>query len=656
MRSKKMVNKEHVLVLVSTSPQNEIVIDAASRLAASCGADFSALFVKGTDFQKSGEAMQKNLDRNLAHAAQCGADVETIYGDNIAYQVSEYARMTGVTKIVIGRSPERFSIFRRGTIAQQILRNVHDIDVYVIPLTPVNSLSYRAWQFFRQDTRLNLRDILIETGLLVLATIIGMVFDFARFGDSNVIPLYLLAVLTISVLTSGPIYGISASLFSVFIFNYFFAEPRFSLWAYDSAYWITFLVMFISSILTSSMATRLKNYARNAAQNSYRMKLLFDINQLLQQASGFEAIAAVTANQLTKLLNVGVVVYLSDGKNLSEPRVYHPVGITMDDSWKREIDQEAASWAYLNRKQSGAGTSVFPSASLFYLSIRIRDHAYGVVGIDRRHTELDPFLLSLVLSIMSECALAMENEQNERDKEASVEAARNQKLRADLLRSLSHDLRTPLTSISGNASILLADSSIPEEEKKRIYSDIYDDSMWLIDVVQNLLAVTRLEGGKVTLNKNVELMDEVIREALKHIDKNSCDHTIETDFGDDILLARMDSRLIMQVVVNLVNNAIKYTQKGSHILIRAAKKENRIYVWVEDDGPGISPEAKPHIFEMFYSGAKKVADARRSLGLGLALCKSILIAHDGEIRAYDNTPKGTVFEFWIPSEEVEIHE
>lgn len=650
-----MKSREHVLVLISTSPQSGIIIETAARLAASCKAAFSALYVESTGFKKSGADMRKKLDNNLAYAAHCGADVETIYGDNIAHQVAEYARMTGVTKIVVGRSPDHFSLFPHHTIAQQILINTRDIDVYVIPLAPAGSVSYRARRILQQNTPVNFKDLLTEAGLLLLATLIGLIFNIVRLGDTNVIPLYILAVLTISVLTGAPLYGISASVFSVFIFNYFFTEPRFSLRAYDPAYWITFLVIFITSVLTSSMATRIKDYAKHAAQNSYRTKLLLDTNQLLQQAHGFDAIVAVTANQLTKLLGVGVVAYLSDENNLKKPQIYQPAGVVLDDNWKSEVDKEAARWAYLNRKQTGAGTSVFPSACLFYLSIRIRDHAYGVFGIDRRRTEMDPFLLSLVLSIISECALAMENEKNEGEKKASEEAARNQKLRADLLRSLSHDLRTPLTSIYGNASLLLANSSVSEEEKKRIYSDILDDAMWLIDVVQNLLAVTRLEGG-VTLNKNAELMDEVIQEALKHIDKKSCEHIIETDFGDDILLARMDSRLMIQVIVNLVNNAIKYTQKGSHILIKATKKENRIYVWVKDDGPGIAPEAKPHIFEMFYSGANQIADARRSLGLGLALCRSILIAHEGEIREYDNTPEGTVFEFWIPSEEVQLHE
>jgi two-component system sensor histidine kinase KdpD len=488
-----------------------------------------------------------------------------------------------------------------------------------------------------------------------LATAVGLLFGAADMGDSNIIPLYILVVLAISVLTSSPFYGLSASLLSVFIFNYFFTEPRYSLRVIDSAYIVTFLVMFFSAFLTSSLTVRLKEYARHAAQNSYRTKVLLDTSQLLQQVSGNEAIAGVSANQIAKLSERNVVVYLAEEDHLRQPQSY-PAGAKISPQCFSSIDREAAEWAWLNRKRAGAGTDVYPSARMLYLSIRIRDHAYGVIGIDESENEMDTFLLSLLLSIMDECAMAMENEQNVQEKEKTAEAARSQKLRADLLRSISHDLRTPLTSIYGNASILQSQENLSDEEKKHIYADISSDSMWLIEVVQNLLAITRLEGGQMALHKQAELMDEVIDEALHHIDHESRHHQITTSYSDDILLARMDARLMVEVIVNLVNNAIKYTQEGSEISIHAWKENGQIYVSVADNGPGMSDEQKQNAFEMFYTGSNQVADARRSLGIGLALCQSILTAHDGEIEVHDNQPKGTVFTFHIPAEEVTINE
>ena len=192
--------------------------------------------------------------------------------------------------------------------------------------------------------------------------------------------------------------------------------------------------------------------------------------------------------------------------------------------------------------------------------------------------------------------------------------------------------------------------------RRQTFSDIYDDSMWLINLVENLLAVTRIEGGQVSLKQSVELMDEVIAEALRHIDRKSREHEIRVNTCDDFILAKIDAKLIVQVIINLVDNAIKYTPKGSVIEISAQNKGKWVEVSVADDGPGIPDEQKPFIFDMFYSGADRIADSRRSLGLGLSLCKSIVNAHGGSITVADNVPKGTIFTFTLPAGEVELHE
>ena len=217
--------------------------------------------------------------------------------------------------------------------------------------------------------------------------------------------------------------------------------------------------------------------------------------------------------------------------------------------------------------------------------------------------------------------------------------------------------RAPLTSISGNASNLLSNADyFDKETKKQLYLDIYDDSMWLINLIENMLSVTRLEEGRMNLNISVELVDDVIQEALRHVDRKKDEHTITVEHEDELLLARMDSRLIVQMVINLVDNAIKYTQKGSHIDIRTGREGKNAVISVADDGPGISDEMKEHIFETFYTGTNKIADSRRSLGLGLALCKSIVNVHGGEIKVSDAHPHGAVFQFTLPAGEVYLYE
>ena len=189
-----------------------------------------------------------------------------------------------------------------------------------------------------------------------------------------------------------------------------------------------------------------------------------------------------------------------------------------------------------------------------------------------------------------------------------------------------------------------------------MYLDIYDDSVWLDNLVENILAISRVEDGHMNLRLTTELLDDVITEALQHIDRRSKDYKITVQPSKDIILVQIDVHLIVQVIINIVNNAIKYTPPGSTITISSWKKKNTAFIRIADNGPGISAEDKPHIFEMFYNGNKKIADSRRSIGIGLALCQSIVKAHQGSIRASDNDPHGTVMTFSIPVREIEINE
>ncbi|MDO5392331.1 MAG: ATP-binding protein [Eubacteriales bacterium] len=340
---------------------------------------------------------------------------------------------------------------------------------------------------------------------LIITTLLGLLFQKLGFTEANIITLYILCAQVISVITTSWICSLFSSLASVFIFNFLFTAPRYTFLAYDQGYPLTFLVMFIASLLTGT--------------------------------------------------------------------------------------------------------------------------------------------------------LALQNKKNAREKEQAALLAKNEQLRANLLRSISHDLRTPLTSISGNASNLLSNGAyFDEATKQQLYSDIYDDSMWLIGLVENLLAVTRIEDGKMNLRLSTQLIDEIITESLHHIDRHSKEHQITFHNSDELLLAKVDAKLIMQVIINIVDNAIKYTQKDSHIDIKISKENGFIKVRIADDGPGISDQDKPHVFETFYTCSSSIADSRRSLGLGLSLCRSIIIAHGGEITLSDNIPHGSVFTFTLPAKEVQIHE
>lgn len=358
---------------------------------------------------------------------------------------------------------------------------------------------------FSRRTHSIIRDGGRAAGILIAATLVGLLFSGLKIPEANIIAVYILGVLIISIITSSWMYSFLASVISVLAFNFLFTVPRFTLRAYDPSYPVTFGIMFLVALITGSLASRMKEYARESAQAS----------------------------------------------------------------------------------------------------------------------------------------MQIEKEQ----------------LRADLLRSISHDLRTPLTSISGNASNLLSnENEFSQETRMQIYGDIYDDSMWLIKLVENLLSVTRIEDGRMDLRMSAELMDEVIAEAMRHTNRNRAGRKIEVSSDEEFILGKMDARLIVQVVINLVDNAVKYTPEGAQIRIHTGKKDGMVVVSVSDTGSGIPDEQKSKVFEMFYTGTNRAADGRRSLGLGLGLCRSIIRAHGGEIWVSDNKPQGAVFTFTLPAEEVTLHE
>ena len=479
----------------------------------------------------------------------------------------------------------------------------------------------RMTQAYRRKHWFTLFDTVKFILSLVMATSLSLLFYRWGLSEANIITVYILGVLITSVVTEHMVYGVLASVASVFIFNYLFTDPRYTLLAYDIGYPMTFLVMLLASLLTGTLAARMKNFAYQSAQSAYRTKILLDTNQSLQHAAGREAIVRATADQLSKLTGRDVSISLPEDCDLEQ----------------------------LLSGENADERLCYP--------IRLGGVLYGVAGIDVKDNPVDEFENGILMSILGECALAMENEKNAREKEAAAVLAQNEQLRANLLRTISHDLRTPLTSISGNASNLMTNGKdFDEATKQHLYTDIYDDSMWLITLVENLLSVTRMEGKGVELHKDAELMDEVIAEALRHIDRRQFEHTITVHNENELLLVQMDARLIVQVIINLVNNAVKYTQKGSTVAISVREKDHMAVVSVADDGPGIPDEMKPQIFELFYTGEHPVTDGRRSMGLGLALCRSIVTAHGGTITVTDAKPHGAVFTFALPVREVQLHE
>lgn len=649
--------QQHILVCLSSSPSNKRIIDEAANLANAFHAEFTALYVSNVRENSLNEVDRVRLQNNIRYAEDKGAEITTVIGENISFQIAEFARISGVTKIVIGRSnTKKFHFWDKQTLTEQLIMIAPHVDIYIIPDSKMDIRENRKIRLteYMIPTK---KDILITITLLLVTTVLGLCFSRSGFTEANIITVYIFGVLLNAVLTKSHFCSLISSLCSVLLFNYIFTEPRYTFHAYEPGYYVTFIIMLLAALLTGSLAYRLKDSARESARDAYRTKVLFDTNQLLQKSRTYDDVLQVMANQVILLLDKDIVIYpVKNGRidkgYIYEKEVYGNSAIYMDDS-----EDEVVQWVLKNKKRAGATTKKFSEAKHLYLAVRNNDIVYGILGILVEREPLSSFEYSVLLSILGECALALVNLDNEKAKEEASMIARKEKLRANLLRTISHDLRTPLTSISGNACNLCNHyEMLDDETRKQIFSDIYDDSEWLIQLVENLLSVTRIENGEMKLNQSIEIMDDVIDEALKHIDRNKVEHSIEVCRPEELIIANIDAKLIIQVVINIVNNAIKYTQAASVIKIEYGNKNDMVYVNISDNGPGMDDAIKEHVFDMFYTGQNEIADSKRSMGLGLALCKSVVEAHGGSIEVKDNIPCGCIFTFYLKKGEVIINE
>jgi two-component system sensor histidine kinase KdpD len=648
---------EHILVCLSPSPSNERVVNTAVRMASLFGSPLTALYVRTPDYDSMEPADRERLEANIRLAESAGAEIVTTHGDDVPEQIAEYARLSGATKIVIGiSSGARRRLFFKPTLTERLFELVPGIDVHVIPDTRTQS-TYRSKKKSFESTLIpSWKDIGITLALLAAATGIGFLFQRLGFTDANIITVYLLCVLLTSVFTRGYTCGVIGSVVSVILFNFFLTEPRLTLQAYGSGYPVTFAIMLVASILTSTLAAKLKAQAKLSAGDAFRTKLLFDTNRILQGAKDENEILTITASRISKLLEVDTVVYPSEEHGLSAGRLFTSGDEAGKDMPCEGSEYEAALSVFEGRSPQD-GSFEHKGAGFVFSPIRAGDTVCGILGISVPSGSWGASEKGMVQSILGECGLALENLRNAKGREEAAVLARNEQLRANLLRAISHDLRTPLTSITGLADTLLARYDMLDADTSlSLLSDIRGDSEWLTELVENLLSISRIGDGSVKLELSDQVVDDVLEESMRHIDRAGAEHDIRLELRGEPMLAAMDARLIIQVIVNLVNNAIKHTPAGSAITVSAAAEDRFAVVRVSDNGPGIPDEMKEKVFEMFFTGDSDISDSRRSLGLGLPLCRSILEAHGSELVLEDNEPSGCVFGFKLPLSEVHLNE
>ncbi|MGG6798071.1 UNVERIFIED_CONTAM: sensor histidine kinase KdpD [Streptococcus canis] len=653
-----LVTKEHVLVCVSPSPYASHVIRAASRLASAFNADFTALYIGSLDRESTNQKADNKLRQHLELAEQLGAKVSIVDADNVSKQIVDYAKVSHVSKLVVGKSSDK-TIWPKENIVEVLSQSVPDLDIFVIPNARGKKAPYHdkfsfvswipKWQF-------SFSDLLKTLVMLLLVTLTGLLFRYWNFSVDNIITIYILGVQLNAVWTKGKLSSVISSILSVLCFNYFFTVPYYTFVAFSPNYPITFIIMLIAGLITSSLIKRIQEQARLSTEKSYRTELLLQTNKGLSQADTIPDILEELAVQVKKLLDRDVVIYPVTAGTLEEPK-YFPTSQSLQTlaDYDQLNERGVVEWVLHNNKRAGATTNTLSAAKFLYLSVRGKNHVFAIIGILMEDkAAVDLFEKSVILAVLGEAALALEKERLREEQQKIELKMQKEQLRANLLRAISHDLRTPLTSISGQARLMMeTGETLEKQQLTELATYIYDDSMWLINLVENLLSITKLDND-MTLSLSTNILDEVVEEALKHVDRHLKYHNFVLALSDDLLMAKMDGPLIVQVLINIINNAVKYTPEGSQITLTSKQKDQNLVVEVSDDGPGISDQAKEKVFDLFYTAENAAADGKRGLGIGLSLCKSIITAHGGTIYVRDNSPKGVTIGFTLPLVEVPV--
>ena len=498
--------------------------------------------------------------------------------------------------------------------------------------------------FQREKKVQNFRDLFTSILILLAASVMGYFFNSLGFANANIMTVFVFAVQLIAVLTNHRAYSMIAAVLSVLIFNFLFTKPRYTFHAYGEGYPVTFLIMFGIAFLTGTLALKLKNQAKQSEMVAFRTKILFDTNQILQCARGREEIISKTGQQLRKLLGRNVIFYSVKDHELEKSKVFMMEDREWSEQQKLKKEKYVAEWVLKHRKRAGAGTGNFPGAECLYLTVGVNETVYGVLGISIEKKQLESFEKSILQAIIGECALALENEQITIEKEKAAILAKNEQLRSNLLRAISHDLRTPLTSIIGYLELLSGKVEIPAEMQKKYIDIAYAKSKRLEKLIEDLFGFTKMNYGKVAMHVSkvdiVKLLSQLLEEFYPSFADKDLTYELKSNVPSQIITA--DGNLLARLFDNLINNAIKYGAEGKKVLIQVFAKDDIVTVSVTNYGYVIPAEELPLIFNKFYRVEQSRSSKTGGTGLGLAIAKNIVDMHGGTISVASDL-NGTVF-------------
>jgi len=639
---------ERLLVCVGPSPTSIRVIRIAKRMASALRAPWVAVNVD-TGAVVSDAARQK-LTRNLNLAEQLGAESVTLSGQDVAEEIVKYAHARRVTKIIIGKTGEpRWREILGRSVVGQLLHRSGDIDVYVIRGKDEPAAQREPLPPAAGGLHLNYVPLLWAVAVCAACTGIDtlMRWWWPNLSEVNQVMVLFLGVALVAV-KFGRWPGVVASLLSVLAFDFFSVKPYLNFAVNDAQYFITFAVMLAISVLISHMAHRIRRQAEFSRQRERRTEALYSLSRQLAGTGGTHQLVATAESQLGQAFASEVAIFLPDSHGRLKATVGSPASFSANE---REI--AVAQWVFEHRQLAGTGTDTLPEASAFYLPLISPHNVVGVLAV--RPIELDRFKSpdqrQLLETLAGQIALAIDRDQLAEEAQKVLIQMEIERMRNSLLSSVSHDLRTPLAVISGaSTSMLEAGSSLDEKARRELLETIADESSRMAALVDNLLNLTRLEAGGVVASNQWYPVEEIVGTAIARAKKQLGDRRVQAHLPADLPLVKLDAILFEQALINLLENAGKYTPPGSLVDILARMDGQNLVVEIADRGPGLTEDERDRVFDKFYRGSS-AASGQRGAGLGLAICRAVVAAHGGRIWEENRPEGGARFIMSIPQTE-----
>lgn len=633
---------ETIMVCVNMKPRGARLARAARTMAAGLHAKWLAVYVQTPRHLHVPQADRDRVSQTLRFAEQLGAETVVLSGENVAEELATYAQTRNVTKIIVGKPVRaKWKEWVYGSVVADLVRNSGEIDVYVITgeAGEGRSLVSQGWKRTSRGRAYGL-------GLLGVAgsTVVAWQM-FPYFSPTNLIMAYLIGVVLIATQCGrGP--SILASILSVAAFDFFFVPPYFSFAVSDVEYLLTFAMMLIVALVISSLTVRIREQTVLARQRERRMAVLYRVSRDLATQRGVGNLIRVASQHLREVFDSQIAVFVADA-------VKHLVLQRSEQLFFEFDPKEAgvAQWVYDHSQMAGLGSDTLPGSGALYLPLVGSKGPIGVLAVrpDKTGRLFDLEQLHLLEALAHQIALALERARLAEEAQRAHVLAETERMRNAILSSVSHDLRTPLATITGAASSLLeAEDSLNPASRHELARSIHGEANRLDRLVRNLLDMMRLEAGAVQLQKDWHPFDEIVGAALSRLEGRLGHHQVKTQFPPDLPLVLVDGLLIEQAVINLLENAVKYAPSSTAIELSIGVADRELVFDIADRGPGIPDGEERRIFDKFY----RLDPARAGgVGLGLTICRGIVEAHGGRIWAENRAGGGALFRFTLPLEE-----